>query len=48
METLTIRLQKKVKEKLNTAAFNEGMTASQYVRRMIIKVLKLKLKDIDE
>ena len=46
MKMLSLRLPKKVKDKLEIAATNKGITQSQYVRILIVKALKLRLKDI--
>jgi len=46
MNMLSIRLPKKVKDKLEKAAINKGITQSQFVRILIIKALKLRLKDL--
>ena len=45
---LSIRLSNKVRERLNQAAINKGITASQYTRILICKALKIRLKDMNE
>jgi len=47
MEILGIRLSKKVKDRLVKAAICKGITASQYVRILICKDLKIRLKDMN-
>jgi len=46
MEILSLRISKKVKDKLQIAAINKGITPSQYLRILICKSLKIKLKDM--
>ena len=47
MEVMTLRIQRKLKKKLVSAAKSEGFTVSQYLRLIIFKALKLDIKDLN-
>ena len=47
MEVVSMRIQKKVKKKVEREAKKACLTTSQYIRKVIFKALKLDLRGIN-
>ena len=46
-KTISIRLSKFVKDEVKKAAVKKGISPSQYVRSVLYRALKLRLKDLN-